>query len=162
QFQRLLVEPFCHIPAPELIPTIVLDGLDECQDHKVQEQILRLVIGAIRHHRLPICFLIVSRPKPHLRGILETKETLTICRPFVLSADQSAYDDIRTYLQAELSRIHYDYMARGIDLGAIWPPSDALDHLVEKSSGIFIYATTVIRFVGDEYRHPEDRLASVL
>jgi hypothetical protein len=34
--------------------------------------------------------------------------------------------------------------------------------LVAKSSGIFIYAITVIRFIDDEYSHPVDRLTSVL
>ncbi|KAJ7144278.1 hypothetical protein C8R44DRAFT_759693 [Mycena epipterygia] len=162
QFQRLLVEPFNHTPALQIIPVIVLDGLDECEDHKVQQQILCLFIGAIRDHKLPIRIIVTSRPEPHLRDILEAKQTLTICRPLALSADESAYDDIRTYLREEFSRIHSDYWARGLYLGDRWPAPDALDHLVRKSSGIFIYATTVIRFVDDEYSHPADRLASVL
>ncbi|KAJ7235767.1 hypothetical protein C8J57DRAFT_1088693, partial [Mycena rebaudengoi] len=37
-----------------------------------------------------------------------------------------------------------------------------LDHLVHKSSGIFIYASTVVRFIDDEYFHPNERLDSVL
>jgi hypothetical protein len=43
-----------------------------------------------------------------------------------------------------------------------WPSQDTLDHLVKKSSGIFIYAKTVIHFVDDEYFHPSDRLECVL
>ncbi|KAJ7117041.1 hypothetical protein C8R44DRAFT_983337 [Mycena epipterygia] len=162
QFERLLMEPFRHAATPQIIPVIVLDGLDECADHTVQQRILGLFIGSIRAHQLPIRLLIISRPEPHLREVLETKETLSICRPLALSADDSAYEDIRKYLQDEFSRIHSAYLVRGIDLGAIWPISDALNHLVRKSSGIFIYATTVIRFISDEYSHPEDRLASVL
>ncbi|KAJ7117038.1 hypothetical protein C8R44DRAFT_627152 [Mycena epipterygia] len=159
QFERLLVEPFHHIPVPQIIPVIVLDGLDECDNHKVQQQILWLFIGAIRDQQLPIRLIITSRPEPHLREVLEVNEVLTICRPLELSADRS---DIRTYLQAEFSRIHSDYRARGINLGTVWPTPDALDQLVWKSSGTFIYATTVIRFVSDEYSHPEDRLTSLL
>ncbi|KAJ7098962.1 hypothetical protein C8R44DRAFT_859576 [Mycena epipterygia] len=162
QFQHLLVEPFRHIPVPRIVPVIVLDGLDECADHTIQQQILQLFIGAIRDHQLPIRLLVISRPEPHLREVLERNKALTICRPLVLSADQSAYHDIRTYLRDKFSRIYRDYTARGINLGAVWPTPDALGHLVKKSSGIFIYATTVIRFVGDEDSHPEDRLASVL
>jgi hypothetical protein len=33
---------------------------------------------------------------------------------------------------------------------------------VKKSSGMFIYAVTVIRFIDDEYFHPQDRLELVL
>ncbi|KAJ7117046.1 hypothetical protein C8R44DRAFT_203422 [Mycena epipterygia] len=159
QFRRLVVEPFCQAPVPQIIPVIVLDGLDECDDHKIQQQILRLFIGAIRDHQLPIRLIIISRPEPHLREVLETNEVLTICRSLQLSANCL---DIRIYLQAEFSRINSEYRARGIDLGAVWPTRDTLDQLVWKSSGIFIYATTVIRFVSDEYSHPGDRLASVL
>ncbi|KAJ7098993.1 hypothetical protein C8R44DRAFT_562834, partial [Mycena epipterygia] len=159
QFRRLVVEPFCHIPVPQIIPVVVLDGLDECAEHAVQQQILRLFIAAIRAQQLPIRLLIISRPEPHLREVLETNEVLTICRPLQLSANSS---DIRIYLQDEFSRIYSAYLARGIYLGAIWPTSDTLDHLVKTSSGIFIYATTVIRFVSDEYSHPEDQLASML
>ncbi|KAJ7098979.1 hypothetical protein C8R44DRAFT_716888, partial [Mycena epipterygia] len=145
QFQQLLVEPFRHITIPQIIPVIVIDGLDECADHTVQQQILRLFIGSIRAHQLPIRLLIISRPEPHLREMLERQEILDICYPLALSADGSAYEDIRIYLRDEFSRIHCDYTARGINLGAVWPAPDAVNHLVKKSSGIFIYATTVIR-----------------
>ncbi|KAJ6613188.1 hypothetical protein B0H10DRAFT_253550 [Mycena sp. CBHHK59/15] len=162
QFQRLLVEPFRHAPNLASIPIIVVDGLDECEDHRTQQQILRLFIGAIRAGQFPVRILITSRPEPHLREVLETEEMSGISRHFKLSADKSAYDDIRTYLRDEFSRIHSQYLARGIDLGTVWPPPNTLDHLVERSSGIFIYAATVIRFVDDEYSHPADRLESVL
>ncbi|KAJ7098978.1 hypothetical protein C8R44DRAFT_947690 [Mycena epipterygia] len=162
QFQQLLVEPFRHVPVPQIIPVIILDGLDECADHEVQQRVLQLFIGSIRTQQVPIRLVIFSRPEPHLREALRTNEAISICRTLALSADDSAYEDIRRYLQDEFSRIHSASPVRGIDLGAIWPTSDALDHLVKTSSGIFIYATTIIRFVGDEYSHPGDRLASVL
>ncbi|KAJ6568225.1 hypothetical protein DFH09DRAFT_1155031 [Mycena vulgaris] len=162
QFQRLLVEPFQHVPAPKIFPVIVIDGLDECEDHKVQQQVVRLLIQAVQDHRIPMRILITGRPEPHLREILETDEAFAICRQLTLSADASAYKDIRAYLQREFSRISSHSLESGVDLGAVWPPADALEHLVIKSSGIFVYATTVIQYVEDEYSHPEQRLQSVL
>ncbi|KAJ6578716.1 hypothetical protein DFH09DRAFT_1148168 [Mycena vulgaris] len=162
QFQKLILEPFRRTTDLEFKPVVVLDGLDECADHKVQQQILRLFIRVIQEHQLPLRLLIVSRPEPHIREVLGRHETSAICRHFVLSADQSAYTDIRTYLGDEFARIHSEYLERGIDLGDVWPSPDALEHLVAKSSGIFIYPTTVIRFIDDEYSHPADRLISVL
>ncbi|KAJ6566689.1 hypothetical protein B0H19DRAFT_712994 [Mycena capillaripes] len=162
QFQRLLLGPFTQATGLSIVPVVIVDGLDECEDHKTQQQILRLFIDAIRNGQLPIRLLITSRPEPHLREVLETPETFAICRQLVLHADKSAYEDIRTYFRAEFSRIHSDYASRGIDLGAPWPSTEALDHLVAQSSGIFVYATTVIGFINDEYSHPEDRLTSVL
>ncbi|KAJ6564104.1 hypothetical protein B0H19DRAFT_1285297, partial [Mycena capillaripes] len=140
QFQKLLVDPFNHAPTPQFLPIIVLDGLDECEGNKIQQEILWLFIQAIRGGRLPIRILIASRPEPHLREVLEADDAFGICRHSELSADQSAYNDIRTYLRDEFSRIHSEYKARGIELGAGWLGKEALEHLVRKSSGIFIYA----------------------
>ncbi|KAJ7450141.1 hypothetical protein FB451DRAFT_1146427 [Mycena latifolia] len=159
QFRQLLLEPLKKMPDLQFMPVIILDGLDECADHKVQQQILCLLIDGIRNHHLGIRLLIASRPEPHIREILETAEALAICRHSLLSADDSA---INIYFRDEFSRIYTEYKARGIDLGLVWPSSEEVNCLVRKSSGIFIYATTVIRFVDDEYSHPADRLASVL
>ncbi|KAJ7259373.1 hypothetical protein C8J57DRAFT_1233729 [Mycena rebaudengoi] len=162
QFKRLILEPFRQAGPLGILTVIVLDGLDECEDHTIQQQILRLFLDTLRETHLPIRMLICSRPDPHLREVLETAQTSAICHHFVLSCDESAYQDIRIYLRDEFSRIQSDYRTRGIDLGTLWPSAEDLEHLVQKSSGIFIYATTVIRFVGDEYSHPVDRLDSVL
>ncbi|KAJ7450128.1 hypothetical protein FB451DRAFT_1052418 [Mycena latifolia] len=162
QFHRLLVEMFKDTPELQLMPVIVLDGLDECTDHKVQQQILCLFINTIQDHRLPIRLLIASRPEPHIREMLETAETAVICHHYLLPIDNSACQDIRIYLQDELSRIYNENRNRGIDLGPGWPAPETIEHLVNKSSGVFIYATTIIRFIDDEYCHPADRLAGVL
>ncbi|KAJ7450123.1 hypothetical protein FB451DRAFT_1146416 [Mycena latifolia] len=151
QFCNLFAEPLRHTAGLQFMPVIVLDGLDECADHKVQQQILRLFIDVIRNHHLPIRLLIASRPEPHIREILKTEEASAICRHSLLSANNSADQDIRIYFGDEFSRIHTEYMARGIDLGPVWPSPEAIKHLVNKSSGVFIYATTVIRFIEDEY-----------
>ncbi|KAJ7729868.1 hypothetical protein DFH07DRAFT_177458 [Mycena maculata] len=159
QFQKLILEPFGTGIMSPFLPIITLDGLDECEGHKIQQQILRLFIGAIRSGRLAIRILIVSRPEPHIREVLDTQEASTICHHSMLSADTT---EIRIYLHDEFQRMHAEYKRQGIELGTVWPPAGVLDHLVTKSSGIFIYATTVIRFVEDQYSHPADQLESVL
>ncbi|KAJ7430776.1 hypothetical protein B0H11DRAFT_2123007 [Mycena galericulata] len=161
-FRRLLVDPFRVAPNLPLKPVIILEGLDECEDHKVQQQIIRLFVRAIRDGQLPVRILITSRPEPHLREILETDAARAISRQFALSADHAAYEDIRTYLQDEFTRIRSESIARGMDLVATWPATHTLDHLVAKSSAIFVYATTVVLFIEDEYSHPADQLESVL
>ncbi|KAJ7473025.1 hypothetical protein B0H11DRAFT_2037056 [Mycena galericulata] len=162
QFQGLIVEPLKQIPATKILPVLVIDGLDECDDYKMQQDILRLFIDAIHEHELLVRILITSRPEPHICEVIKTKETFDICRFMELSADEKAYEDIRTYLRDEFSRIRLEYLARGIALGDVWPTPEVLEHLVKKSSAIFIYAATVIRFVGDQYSHPQEQLDSVL
>ncbi|KAJ7494851.1 hypothetical protein B0H11DRAFT_919998 [Mycena galericulata] len=156
QFSRLLVEPMSQAPVREIIPVLILEGLEECEDKKSHQEILHLFIDAIRARKLPVRVLITSRSEDHIRRILKTDDTLEICRHIELSADASAYEDIGAYLRDGFSGIRSEYSDTGIDFGNEWPPPDALDHLVTKSSGIFLYATTVIRFVGDEYANPPD------
>ncbi|KAJ7256986.1 hypothetical protein C8J57DRAFT_1343462 [Mycena rebaudengoi] len=158
QFQRLLVEPFKTTSSLRIIPVVVLDGLDECADHKQQQQILRLFIKAIRDGQLPIRLLIASRPELHLREVFEDQVVVPLCRQKVLVADTV----IELYLRHEFSRIHSQFGSRGIDLGESWPSSDTLNRLTHKSSGSFTYATTVIRWLDTEYSHPADRLTSVM
>jgi hypothetical protein len=160
QFNKLFISALKQTSSLYPHPIIIIDGLDECDHHRIQAQVLRLLIGAIRVQQLRMRLLIVSRPEPHLRDILGN--TLDLCRHLELSADRSAYEDIRTYLCHEVSRIRREHSSSRISLPDSWPPQHALDHLVNKSSGIFIYASTVIRFVDDEYFHPKERLESVL
>jgi hypothetical protein len=164
QIQRLIVKPLKSVPVPQLLPILILDGLDECEDTKIQQDLLRLFIDAIHVHQLPIRILIASRPEPHIRGVLQTKATFNICRLMELSADKTAYEDIRKYLHNEFSRIRSEYFADGITLGDMWPGLEVIKNLVWKSSGIFIYAVTVTCFIGDLYSgsHPQERLDSVL
>ncbi|KAJ7210049.1 hypothetical protein GGX14DRAFT_534821 [Mycena pura] len=131
-FQKLLLEPLQTNPGFQSMPIIV-------------QQILRLFITAIRSQQLPMRLLISSRPEPHICEVLETEEALAICRHFGLSADDRANEDIRTYLRDQFSRIHSDCLAGEINLGAAWPPRDAIESLVTRSSGAFIYATTLRR-----------------
>ncbi|KAJ7450137.1 hypothetical protein FB451DRAFT_1101950, partial [Mycena latifolia] len=162
QFQKLFLEPLKHTAGLQFMPVIVLDGLDECADHKVQQQILHLFIDTIQDHHLPIRLLVASRPEPHIRKIIEAPQASVICCHSLLSANDSAREDIRIYLRDEFSKIHNENMAQGINLGPMWPTPEKIEHLVNKSSGVFIYATTVIRFIEDEYSHPADRLTLVL
>ncbi|KAJ7501136.1 hypothetical protein B0H11DRAFT_755200 [Mycena galericulata] len=147
QFQQILAQSFGSAPASQFLPIIILDGLDECDDLKVQQQILSLFIGAIHSGEVSARILICSRPEPHLQEVVQTPQTFGICRELVLSADHAAYDDIRTYLCNEFSRIHSKLAMRGIDLGNNWPAPETLEHLVRQSSGVFIYAATVIRLI---------------
>ncbi|KAJ7019545.1 hypothetical protein C8F04DRAFT_975516, partial [Mycena alexandri] len=42
-----------------------------------------------------------------------------------------------------------------------WPSAEVLFNLVQKSSGYFVYASTIIKFVDDLYFRPTERLAII-
>ncbi|KAJ7660282.1 hypothetical protein DFH06DRAFT_1044012 [Mycena polygramma] len=162
QFQKLFVVPFEQAPQLAVRPIIVVDGLDECEDRGVQVILLNLIIEGLRTGAFPVCLLLASRPEAHLREVLEAPANFDVCRHLELQPDTSAYADIRRYLCHEFFRIHQCRTSGGVPLDNGWPGGHAIEHLVEKSSGTFIYATTVVRYVDDEYSHPAERLDSIL
>jgi hypothetical protein len=65
-------------------------------------------------------------------------------------------EDIRTFLVSKFQDIKKRHPS-GTSLPS-WPPENDIERLVQKSSGQFIYASTVIKFI-DSHRHwPPDRL----
>ena len=43
-----------------------------------------------------------------------------------------------------------------------WPSSTDLDTLCTKAEGLFIYVSTVVKFVGSKYHQPTERLADIV
>ncbi|KAJ7337033.1 hypothetical protein DFH08DRAFT_242855 [Mycena albidolilacea] len=157
QLQELIVVPCrqSRLPYPVVI---VIDGLDECAGNNVQQKILRLIGNTVSLERLPILFLIASRPESHISEILV--DPPLDATHWALNIEQS-FEDVRIYLQAEFDRIHREHRT----MAAVpypWPSSRIVEHLVEKSSGYFIYAATVVKFIEDELYRPGERLDIIL
>ena len=70
-------------------------------------------------------------------------------------------DDIRLFLTDKFQEIKSTHRLRTY-IPPEWPLPDVLDHLVYKSSGQFIYASTVIHYVTSIRHKPTDRLDIVL
>jgi hypothetical protein len=152
QMQSLIVAP-CLSESNIQLPVVLIDGLDECEGRLVQQEILRLIAQSMRGH-LPLKFLIASRPEPDIRKVFEDSLYDGLYHPF--NVEQS-FEDIAKYLCHEFARIHRDHqtMAR---VAMPWPSPEIFDQFVEKSSGYFIYASTVIKFVDDNNFRPTERL----
>ncbi|KAF8182109.1 hypothetical protein K438DRAFT_1840325 [Mycena galopus ATCC 62051] len=157
QLRQLIVEPCKSLGGPAA-PALLVDGLDECDTHHAQVEILRLIGSVTHQHPGTFRFLIASRPEAHIRGILEqpffarTLDSVNIERSF---------DDVRKYLRDEFARIHREHRHTVKGVQTTWPSPDILDGLVSKSSGYFVYASTIVKFVDDKYFRPTDRLAAV-
>ncbi|KAJ7634401.1 hypothetical protein FB45DRAFT_1056454 [Roridomyces roridus] len=161
QLEKLIILPFREAPKLKSRPVWVLDGLDECEDHAIQTMLLRLLINSVRHG-LAIHILICSRSESHLREVLQSSENSDICGGFQMCPDDAASADISRYLTNEFTRIRRVHTGRGIALNDDWPDEGTIRELVDRSSGTFIYASTIVRYVEDEYSHPADRLEAVL
>jgi hypothetical protein len=152
QMQSLIVAP-CLSESNIQLPVVLIDGLDECEGHLVQQEILRLIAQSMRKH-LPLKFLIASRPEPDIRKIFEDPLYKGLYHPF--NVEQS-FEDIKKYLRHEFTRIHRDHETMAT-VAMPWPSQEIFDQFVNKSSGYFIYASTVIKFVDDNNSRPTERL----
>ncbi|KAJ7634397.1 hypothetical protein FB45DRAFT_1025347 [Roridomyces roridus] len=162
QLEALIVEPFTKAAAMSSRPVLVVDGLDECDDHAVQIKLVKAFISFIRAGRPPVHILICSRSEPHIREIILAANNSDICRDHAIRPDATAYADVRRFLTHGFARLGTVYAARGIALENNWPGYEVMNQLVDRASGTFIYASTVLRYIDDEYSHPVDRLNAVL
>ncbi|CAE6445312.1 unnamed protein product [Rhizoctonia solani] len=146
QFKRMVLEPLQKVRGS--LPTrivIVIDALDECDDGNGVEQILEMLLE--NASKLPIKFLVSSRPEPHIRDRIHQSPLKT--QLILHELDQKMVRaDIETYLRVELASMPTPLT------------TDQITALVERAGSLFIYAATVVRYIkgGDTL----ERLAAVL
>ncbi|PPQ87780.1 LOW QUALITY PROTEIN: hypothetical protein CVT25_008824 [Psilocybe cyanescens] len=166
QFRTLFLDPLLQLastgrfisatPFPRLI---IIDGLDECNGADVQNTILNTISNALQHHRsdLPFRLLIASRPEYHLITPFSVAPLHTLTFRLALDDTYQPDKDIWIYLIDSFRNIRETHIMRA-HLPDSWPSKKDITELVEKSSGQFIYADTVIRYVSSPRYNPLDRL----
>ena len=162
QLQTLIVNAFQLLsPPPQCSYLVIIDGLDECHDKATQQLILRLLCKTITVHKLPLRFLIGSRPESHIRLSFDQESLCTITHRVVLNQTFNPGRDIQVFLQDGFAKICANNPILSY-LGQPWPGEGIIDPLVQRSSGQFIYAATVLKFVGADFCSPTKQLAFVL
>ena len=79
QLRTLIVDAFQNLsPLPQRPYLVIIDGLDECHDKAAQQSILRLMCESITVHKLPLRFLVGSRPESHIRTSFDQESLYTI------------------------------------------------------------------------------------
>ncbi|KAH9476239.1 hypothetical protein JR316_0011810 [Psilocybe cubensis] len=162
QIQSLIVEPLNEAALEDRSTTsrprlIIIDGLDECGVPKVQRYILDTLLSASQKLCLPLLFLIASRPDPHIRDAFNQDLLNSLTTRIVLDDSYQPDDDIRVFLLSrfnDVKRKHPTLMHRRPP----WPAPMDVELLVQKSSGQFIYASTVMKYVDSHHHWPPDRL----
>lgn len=157
QFRCLLQEPLATIAANhDLGPiVIVLDALDECGTSNTRKKLLDTL--CMYFARLPSIFriLIASRDEPDIRAALSRPG---IALRDVMIEDQSTTSDISQFFRYYLAGGARAFRASG--LAHDWPGDSIRQQLVTLSGGLFIWASTTVRFI--ESGFPEERLEMVL
>ncbi|KAF8870674.1 hypothetical protein BD779DRAFT_1454984 [Infundibulicybe gibba] len=165
QLEKFIIQPFLKLAkAPRSASAVVIiDGLDECDGDSIQGEIVRLILDLDRYS-LPLLFIISSRPELVIRRALESSSCSSLAH-LPLDRSLESDNDIRLYLRNEFERIYREIIGVGAPQAVPqhpWPSAHNIEKLVRKSSGHFIYAATVIRFVQEGNAHPMDQLDAII
>ncbi|KAF9523308.1 hypothetical protein CPB83DRAFT_821651 [Crepidotus variabilis] len=166
QLERLIVKPILEVGIEGEPIVVVLDGLDECEDDRWQLRITQLLAFTLQVTPIPLRFFITCRPKPWHETLLSSPTKPPTISTIVLNRDSEVDQDIRLFYKSEFYAIAHDPNHRdslsSTTSDSNWPSEEILDELVTRASGLFVYASTITRFVGEPSHRPIDRLDDVL
>jgi hypothetical protein len=182
QMELLVLTPLREVVrqsnGPGLHGTIIIDGLDECEAEQYHDttststwhnhlrsnaqdqlEILQVLQAASSDPYFPLHILIASRPERVFREFFDLGDnSTTFAQKLDLHRDYNADADITLFLEAKFS-----FIRRRYNLLPSWPSPTDIQTIVENSSGQFIYAVTVIRFLVESPKAPpDDQLQSIL
>ena len=162
QMEKLLLGPLSTATeTPDAPLLIVLDALDECDDESLVSELVTLLTILTGKSSLPLRLLITSRPEPWLHSRFRQPHISTRTLHLEIHAF-NAEEDIRLFLRHALDDTYDQHLQVMRDVPRPWPSSDELERIVNKADGLFIFALTVVKFVGDKLHNPVERLQAIL
>ena len=107
-------------------------------------------------------FFITGRPEPQIRSGFRLPLLEPLTQIFLLHGVEltDVNNDIQLYLTERLTAI--TKQRSDLELPNPWPCNKEIEALTKKSSGLFIFASTLARFIGSKYHQPDRRLQLVL
>lgn len=161
QFHELLVKPLEELRArgEEMREyVIIVDGLDEVAGLKTQCDIVEIVAESVRDSTTPFRWAFFSRAESHILNSFTSQITRPVSRHLELPVSRDIDYEILCYLVAEFKRIREE-----AGLPSSWPSEQDVAALVDRSAGLFGYASTVVRFIGEQNSPgPANQLHAVL
>lgn len=157
QWKELILRPLSMLNRPDLILTLVIDALDECECDEDIKLILRLFVEIKNLDTVKLKIFLTSRPETPIRlGFQDTPEILhhIILHDIPRSVVEQ---DIYVFLTYELDKIRKDR-----NLSGDWPDDKSINLLVKRSDCLFIYIATACRFIRDTNWHPQEQLSLIL
>ena len=165
QLRYLITNPLhgiaAHSSLPFHTPTVIIDGLDECDGRDSQRLILKAIATAVFTDHIQLRFIIASRPESHIAEIFRSN-LLDRHYPFTLVDDYQTKQEISQYLKAGFDEIWERQFELMSTTEKPWPSDHDVSTLAYRASGQFLYASTVLRFVDSDVAHPVKQLALIL
>lgn len=134
QLEKLILDPISKTAT--FLPSrlvVVIDAIDECDSDDAASEVIKLLATSLSSYSapLPLRFLVTCRPEKHLYNLfMQPSTSSNACRLDLFDFD--AGQDISLYITDELGK---------------FLSSTDIDFLVQISEGLFIAASTVIRFL---------------
>jgi hypothetical protein len=158
QMEQLLAEPIKRTQLRGRTIVLVIEALDECQKIAGVEggPLIELLAQTLRHQ--PVKLLVTSRQENSLFNMFRSLPHVSLRLHEIGSVSVEA--DVWRILNAGFANIRRKHAC---DLGEHeWPTNSDLNTMVDLTGPLFIYAATVLRFVGDPRFLPDERLQQVL
>ncbi|PYH91862.1 hypothetical protein BO71DRAFT_458880 [Aspergillus ellipticus CBS 707.79] len=165
QFKDLIHEPLAEI-APDYVqgPVVfVIDALDECESPEDVDirAILSLLSMLKQIESVKIKILITSRPELPIREAIN-KIPKGDYEHLVLQdiSPEQIKLDLGVFLRSKFDEIKSN--RADIISCPDWPGENTIEALTERAFPLFIFASTICRFVADESEDPEERLSGIM
>lgn len=163
QVKALIIQPIIAFldmnPRVSELPSVILvDGLDECAPEESHREIITALSGFAFS---PFRVIIGSRPEYVIRNTFFLPSMVERTQTLILDDNYKPNDDIRLFLKEKFAELKSNH-PQGPYLPASWPSESSIATLVQNSSGQFIYAATVMKFVDSPRHDPIKALDSVL
>ena len=152
QMKKLVLGPLNLLAPCGIVPhVIILDGLDECLSDDDQQLVLDVISETLYPLNPDLRVLVCSRPEPAISTAFRGATFQGISTSISLSHDVDSDADIRTLLVEQFARLRQQLL--DVPNGE-WPTAADIERIVQKSSGHFIFAATVIKYIcAPRHRH---------
>jgi hypothetical protein len=157
QIQKILVAPLASAVAsmPKDI-VVVIDALDECDklNGVASGDLLPLLASELASFSIKL--LVTSRNEHKFEVMREKLKPASLMLQDI--EEVLVESDVQRYIESELSRIAE---AHNISDPA-WPFAADVQTLVKNTGPLFIYASTLLTYIGNEWHEPVERLRQLI
>ena len=158
QMEKLVVGPLNASRIPTLI---IIDALDECKADQPASVILSLLSRYV--DQIPnVKFFVTGRSETRIRSGFRLKSLRPVTDVLKLHElkPEAAYSDIRLFFRVQLSNLAGN--RSDIYLTEDWPTSFDIEILCKKAAGLFLYASTMVKFIDFYHHNPIIGLSSLI
>lgn len=159
QFEKLIFKPLSETFLPKALGLIVvIDALDECERDEDVRAILQLILQTKDLKPVSLRVFVTSRPELPVRIGFKQMSDGTYQDLILYEVPKETIEqDMTVFFKHEFAKIRQKR-----SLPSEWPKEKRIKMLVRMAIPLFIFASTVCRFVGEIIGNPKRRLNDIL